>query len=289
MVRVNPFRWSTQYTDDETDLVMYPARPYSPSTGRFLCKDPIAEQGGLNVYAFVANNPVNAVDMWGLWGTDVHFHRTRTWGVDLSMPLLGALTIGDYDDKVDSDFSPYTFSDANWKWHFDRSGGGKDSRLQLNEDELNAAKAACTNPKDDWLEAAKHMGRSLHPLQDWVAHGDFNRRSEAPYIASVHGIFMKLRYAHNKLTKQAGMGWESVDDPSLDSDGPDGRATFNVLKFAEITSVGDRLYWANFHGGTQRIKLTETKTKAVLGDFMKHVREKGKPCGKCQQNFLPRQ
>jgi RHS repeat-associated protein len=66
MAKVNPFRWSTQYQDDETDLVMYPARPYNPSTGRFLCKDPIEELGGLNLYAFVANNPVNRFDPFGL-------------------------------------------------------------------------------------------------------------------------------------------------------------------------------------------------------------------------------
>ena len=30
---------------------------YSPSLGRFLSRDPIAEQGGLNLYAFVQNNP----------------------------------------------------------------------------------------------------------------------------------------------------------------------------------------------------------------------------------------
>ena len=65
MARVNPFRWSTQYTDDETDLLMYPARPYSPSTGRFLSRDRIEEEGGLNLYGFVENAPVNFVDPFG--------------------------------------------------------------------------------------------------------------------------------------------------------------------------------------------------------------------------------
>lgn len=35
---------------------------YSPSTGRFVSRDPIGEQGGLNQHAFVENRPTNAVD-----------------------------------------------------------------------------------------------------------------------------------------------------------------------------------------------------------------------------------
>jgi len=66
MARVNPFRWSTRYQDDETDIVMYPRRPYSPSTGRFLCKDPIGERGGLNLYGFVGNDPIRRIDPLGL-------------------------------------------------------------------------------------------------------------------------------------------------------------------------------------------------------------------------------
>jgi len=45
MAKVNPFRFSTQYQDDETDLLMYLHRPYSPSTGRWLSNDPIMEAG----------------------------------------------------------------------------------------------------------------------------------------------------------------------------------------------------------------------------------------------------
>ncbi len=62
----NPFRFSTKYTDTETDLVYYGLRYYSPSMGRFINRDPIEEQGGLNLYGFVGNNAVNRVDILGL-------------------------------------------------------------------------------------------------------------------------------------------------------------------------------------------------------------------------------
>ena len=60
--KANPFRWSTKYADDETDLVYYGRRYYNPSTGRWLSRDPIGEQGGLNLYAFTKNNPVSFID-----------------------------------------------------------------------------------------------------------------------------------------------------------------------------------------------------------------------------------
>ena len=62
-----PFQWSSEHYDSELDLVYYNFRHYSPSLGRFLSRDPIAEQGGLNLYAFVKNNPVFRIDNHGLW------------------------------------------------------------------------------------------------------------------------------------------------------------------------------------------------------------------------------
>ncbi len=39
---------------------------YNPSTGRWLSRDPIEEQGGGNLFGFVGNNPVLFIDMLGL-------------------------------------------------------------------------------------------------------------------------------------------------------------------------------------------------------------------------------
>jgi RHS repeat-associated protein len=66
----NPFRFSTKYQDDETDLLYYGYRYYSASTGRWLSRDPIAEKGGANIYAFCWNSPVGKVDVLGLGVND---------------------------------------------------------------------------------------------------------------------------------------------------------------------------------------------------------------------------
>ena len=65
IVALNPFRFSSEYYDSELDLVYYNFRHYSPSLGRFLSRDPIEEQGGLNLYAFVGNRSLKRVDLLG--------------------------------------------------------------------------------------------------------------------------------------------------------------------------------------------------------------------------------
>ena len=62
----NPFRFSTKYFDSETGLIDYGLRYYFSALGKWLNRDPIGEEGGLNLYGFVLNDPVNFVDPWGL-------------------------------------------------------------------------------------------------------------------------------------------------------------------------------------------------------------------------------
>ena len=62
----NPFRFSTKYVDIESEHLNYGHRLCNPTTGRWLSKDPIEEDGGLNLYGFVLNNPINAYDILGL-------------------------------------------------------------------------------------------------------------------------------------------------------------------------------------------------------------------------------
>ncbi len=61
----NAFRFSTKYADVETGLCYYGYRCYAPQTGRWLNRDPIEEEGGLNMQGFVFNDPVNLWDRDG--------------------------------------------------------------------------------------------------------------------------------------------------------------------------------------------------------------------------------
>ena len=81
MAKANPIRFSTKYDDDESDLLYYGYRYYKPSTGGWLSRDPADEEGGENLYGFVANSPINDADGLGLTLVDTfknvgyHFWR----------------------------------------------------------------------------------------------------------------------------------------------------------------------------------------------------------------------
>jgi RHS repeat-associated protein len=66
MAKLNPLRFSTKFTDDETGLLYYGARYYNPSTGRWLSKDPTRGHSSANLYAIVFNHPTGSVDALGL-------------------------------------------------------------------------------------------------------------------------------------------------------------------------------------------------------------------------------
>jgi RHS repeat-associated protein len=53
-------------TKTASGVLYYGYRYYDPTTGRWPSRDPIGEQGGLNVYGFISNNPASTVDYMGL-------------------------------------------------------------------------------------------------------------------------------------------------------------------------------------------------------------------------------
>ena len=54
------------YREGDLDLYLLGQRWYDEEVGRFISRDPIGEEGGLNLYVYVGNNPVNLKDSTGL-------------------------------------------------------------------------------------------------------------------------------------------------------------------------------------------------------------------------------
>lgn len=66
--------------DQETELYYMRARYYDPKLGRFLSEDPAGVAGGLNLYAYAMNDPINLADRSGL-GVDCW--NTSEWTVGI--------------------------------------------------------------------------------------------------------------------------------------------------------------------------------------------------------------
>jgi RHS repeat-associated protein len=93
---VNNLRFAGQYYDAETGLHYNLNRYYDPIAGRYLRVDPFGE--GLNLYAYVFNNPVSLIDPLGL----CVYNKVSGW-VHGGLAALGLIPIaGIVPDLIDA-------------------------------------------------------------------------------------------------------------------------------------------------------------------------------------------
>ena len=62
---VQPVQWSSEMNDEDLELVYYNYRYYNPVDGRWINRDPIAEEGGWNLYVMINNNAISWIDILG--------------------------------------------------------------------------------------------------------------------------------------------------------------------------------------------------------------------------------
>ena len=67
----NVYRFSSKEIHVNSGMYYYLYQFYDPNLQRTINRDPIAEEGGLNLYAVVFNSPLNGVDCFGLDGSDI--------------------------------------------------------------------------------------------------------------------------------------------------------------------------------------------------------------------------
>jgi RHS repeat-associated protein len=70
-----PFRFSTKPYDEKLGLSDFGYRFYSPALARWLTRDPIGDDGGINLYSYVGQNPLNRTDPLGLCKIEVRYNQ----------------------------------------------------------------------------------------------------------------------------------------------------------------------------------------------------------------------
>jgi RHS repeat-associated protein len=189
MAKVNPFRFSTKYQDDESDLLYYGYRYYNPSTGRWISRDPLWERAfrqmmmrrlddplgssaGVkesevkNSMVFVQNRTLALVDSVGLWSPNAHHFMIDFALAGRVKPAFLQL-VKEGSDWVDSKWNQ-AFSPAHW--HYLREEGQtRENALALwtlfvDDNLLEAQRLASLGL---CREALDRLGRAVHGLNDW--------------------------------------------------------------------------------------------------------------------------
>ena len=186
---LNPFRFSTKRTENNTDLVLYEYRVYSSSTGRWLSRDPIEEEGGVNLIGVAGNDFLNSFDVLGV--------QVDRWKVKRVMPLDNSCNYFDSDAGYGGVLWTIrwiiTIRVIAYDYHVAASGEVEVSRFRTNRAEVIA-----------WVFFGCDQGGNI--LVTSMCPGGLDKNGPLSAIASVS---VQISGDTASVEYTSGAGWES--------------------------------------------------------------------------------
>jgi len=207
--------YSTKPYNEKTGLSYYGYRYYHPRSGRWISRDPIAEDGGLNLFGFIENDPINRFDFLGLAMDELdQWHHLFPQGVfkdevlkeyGTSLKKLG----------MDGDY----IHESKWGWimHRDHHVGSRPAGITgIHPEWNNEWKAWFDKQKDegrkitrgkilDKLRAMRGIKSRFRPLLD--------KGEQAKVPHSLHSTkpgINKLKAAANEFAEKTGVDISSI-------------------------------------------------------------------------------
>jgi len=141
------FDYTGHFRHGPSGLTLAPFRAYDADLGRWLSRDPIEEEGGINLYAYVHNTPINRIDLLGLvdFWVGVEGDFIPVMGVEGSLGL-----VWDFSNWLDSGINLTLGGGVGWNvgpgvgaslcnnveglsWNVDANLGGASPSINLSQ------------------------------------------------------------------------------------------------------------------------------------------------------------
>ena len=178
-----PHRFSTKYHDPETGLYYYGCRFYDPLWSRWLNRDPIEEEGGLNLYAFCGNDGVNRWDVLGLLEEgEKAIIDCKGEECKLVEGVIPGASTRRFPYLKDTTFLMSVANSLRFTWdNYIESGfaifsGGKYGNLVYSTDALETAQKAKERYSDSLKKAEQNYNDALEKITKGNFHESFKDR-----------------------------------------------------------------------------------------------------------------
>lgn len=113
---LSPWRFCSKRVDQETGFVFFGRRYYAADVGRFVTPDPLGFADGPNMYAFLKNNPLLAIDLYGLFAESNGYHMfsgiSHGFGDFMLSNFQSIANLAFHIGAEDMGFDSYEFSNA---------------------------------------------------------------------------------------------------------------------------------------------------------------------------------